>query len=245
MAVKYLLNHYDPKITDSIEYASKIQTALLPKQKFIDEIFPNYFIFYQPKDIDSGDFFWIYKFNEKIITAIADCTGHGVPGAFMSMLGITLLKEISSTNPYLKANEILNILREKIIDTLQQNKEGNDSSKDGMDIALTIYDFSKMQVEYAGAYNPLLLIRNNEIIEIKADRMPVGIYIKFNISFTNHIIDLRTNDMLYSFSDGFQDQFGGKNNSKFLLKNLKKLLLEICNKNLQSQKEILIDTFIE
>ena len=225
-------------ITDSIEYAKRIQKAILPSRELANEILPEHFILFRPRDIVSGDFYWMTKKDNLIVIIAADCTGHGVPGAFMSMLGVSFLNEIVNKHNIIKANSILNSLRDDVKKTLSQTgKEGE--AKDGMDIALCIVDTDNMKMQYAGAYNPLYLYRNNELIEIKADRMPIGIYIKEKESFTNHEIDIQKNDTFYIFSDGYSDQFGGPDGRKFKTKEFKKLLLSIHKKPLIEQKEIL------
>ena len=178
------------------------------------------------------------KREHQLVLIAADCTGHGVPGAFMSMLGVSFLNEIVNRHEITEASAILNSLRADIKKTLgQEGKEGE--AKDGMDIALCIIDLEKMKMQYAGAYNPLYLFRNNELIEVKADRMPIGIYIKEKESFTNNDIDLQKDDVFYIFSDGYQDQFGGEDGQKFKTKNYKQLLLEIHQKPMAEQREIL------
>jgi len=231
------------EITDSIEYASRIQTALLPPQEVIDVLIPESFILFRPRDIVSGDYYWLSKKGNKIISVTADCTGHGVPGAFMSMLGISFLNEIVNVTPEnkLQSNIILNEMRSLVISSLRQT--GNiGESRDGMDMTLCIIDKEKMELDFAGAYNPLFLIRNNELIETKPDKMPIGIHVKKSDDFTNHIIKLEKDDVLYTFSDGYVDQFGGKDNSKFRKKNFRELLLEIHQKPMLEQKKILDDT---
>ncbi|HKL08392.1 MAG TPA: SpoIIE family protein phosphatase [Bacteroidales bacterium] len=229
-------------ITDSIEYAKRIQSAVLPSEEFANDILPEHFIFFRPRDIVSGDFYWMTKKNNLLLLIAADCTGHGVPGAFMSMLGVSFLNEIVNRHEIITANAILNQLRADVKKTLgQEGKEGE--AKDGMDIALCIVDLEKMKLQYAGAYNPFYLFRNNELIEVKADRMPIGIYIKEKDSFTNHEIDLQKDDVFYIFSDGFQDQFGGEDGSKFKTKKFKQLLLEIHQKPMEEQHKILEEMF--
>jgi serine phosphatase RsbU (regulator of sigma subunit)/ligand-binding sensor domain-containing protein len=225
-------------ITDSIEYAKRIQNAVLPSKEFADEILPEHFILFRPRDIVSGDFYWMTKKGNNIVIIAADCTGHGVPGAFMSMLGVSFLNEIVNRHQVTSADVILNSLRTDIKKTMgQKGKEGE--AKDGMDIALCIIDQEEMKMQYAGAYNPLYLFRNNELIEYKADRMPIGIYVKEKESFTNNIIDLQKGDVFYIASDGYQDQFGGEDGQKFKTKNYKELLLEIHQKPMAEQREIL------
>lgn len=232
------------EITDSIHYASRIQAAVLPPGDYINEILPARFILYLPRDIVSGDFYWITKSNGKIITVAADCTGHGVPGAFMSMLGVAFLNEIVSKQSQLRANDLLNELRGHVIKSLRQTgKEGE--SKDGMDIALCIIDFEKMQLEYAGANNPLFLVRDEKLEVFKPDKMPIGIHERANQPFKMHQKILKKGDILYTFSDGFVDQFGGPKGKKYMITRFKELLLQIHQKDLEDQKEILMNTFIE
>lgn len=230
------------EITDSIHYASRIQAAVLPPQEFINKILPhNYFILYKPRDIVSGDFFWISQKENKTVITVADCTGHGVPGAFMSMLGISFLNEIVNANNVLDANMILNELRDHVIKALHQTGESGEN-KDGMDIALCVIDFDRKKLQFSGAYNPLYLIRNKELLHFKADKMPIGIYFKGDQSFTNQEIEFQKGDTIYVFSDGYVDQFGGEKNSKFKSKQFKELLVNIQIKSMTEQKEILDQT---
>ena len=227
-------------ILGSIKYAKNIQTALLPSPELLASGLRNYFILYKPKEVVSGDFYWIKKIENKTIFAVADCTGHGVPGAFMSMLGISYLNELVTNNNTLPANEILNKLREKVKMAFIQNNKS--TIADGMDIALCIIDFDKMKLQYSGAYSPLYIIRENLIIEYKADRQPIGDYPKEK-EFSLNKIDLQKNDVLYLFSDGYKDQKGGEKNKKFMAKQFKELLLSIHKNKLIKQKEILNITF--
>lgn len=226
------------EITASIKYAERIQRAVVPTAERARELLPEHFIMWRPRDIVSGDFWWMAEKNGKVAIIAADCTGHGVPGAFMSMLGIAFLNEIVAINGITQANLILNELRTQVKTTLKQTgKEGE--SKDGMDLALVVIDQDRKKIQYAGAYNPLFLIRNGKLIETKADRNPIGIYIKELSSFTNHEINIQNGDTIYTFSDGFVDQFGGKKGSKFKTKNFKNLLLQIQDKTMAEQHDIL------
>ena len=226
------------EITASIQYAKRIQNASLPKPVYIANQLKDFFILFKPRDIVSGDFYWVKKHEDKLIVAVVDCTGHGVPGAFMSMLGIAFLTEIVEDMADIKANEILNKLRSKIKNSLQQTGKLHEA-KDGMDMALCVFEknFSKMQ--YAGANNPVFIIRDNEMIIYKPNRMPVGIYIKEQKSFTNNEIDLQKDDRIYLFSDGYADQIGEEKNKKFMIKYFKKFLLDIHKEKMIKQKEIL------
>ncbi len=232
------------KIEDSILYAKRIQSAVLPPNRFIQHLLSEHFIFYKPRDIVSGDFYWTKQVDDRIFIAAADCTGHGVPGALMSMLGITFLNETVNKNPNIHANEILNELRIHIISSLRQTGSAGES-RDGLDIALCIIDHKKRTMEYAGANNPMYLIRDGELSEIKADRMPIGIHRRAKESFHNHVINLEKDDLIYLFSDGFVDQFGGENGRKFLSANFKKLLIDNCGGSLNDQKIVLENTFNE
>jgi serine phosphatase RsbU (regulator of sigma subunit) len=214
----------------------------LPDLRYLYKIFPESFVLFKPRDIVSGDFYWFARKGERIAVTAADCTGHGVPGAFMSMLGISFLNEIVSKNiPY--ANTILNRLRENVMKALHQTGEVSEN-KDGMDIALCVFDLAEMKLEYSGAFNPLYLVRDGKLIETRGDKMPIGINAIAEKSFTNHIISLEKGDMIYLFSDGYPDQFGGKDDKKFKYSNLKKLLLKNSNKSPAIQKRELERSFI-
>lgn len=228
-------------IKQSIRYAREIQRAALPSENLFTEQFTNHFIFFKPRDVVSGDFYWLNSVDNQIIVAAADSTGHGVPGAFVSMLGISMLNEIVHRGGISHACQILDKLRDRIKHALSQTGADNEQ-KDGMDIALCVIDFDKKQLQFAGANNPLYVIRKNELIELKGDRQPIGIHLRER-PFTNHEMELRTGDMLYIFSDGFSDQFGGEKGRKFLSKKFKKLLLDIHSKDTTQQKQTLESTF--
>ncbi len=231
-------------ITDSINYASRIQSALLPQQKTLQKALPQHFILFLPRDIVSGDFYWASEMDNKVILAAADCTGHGVPGAFMSMLGITFLDEIVNKRNVISANEILNDLREEVIKALKQTGK-EEEQKDGMDIALCVYDRDTAQLEFSGAYNSLYLIRNNELEEYKADRMPISYYGDIYQSFNNQLIQIKPGDTIYIFSDGYADQFGGPKGKKFKYRALQELLLSIHTESMEQQKQILEQQFMD
>lgn len=239
-----LITEQKKEITDSIQYASRIQSALLPPGDYIDTLIPERFIIYFPRDIVSGDYYWITEKNGKVICVSADCTGHGVPGAFMSMLGIAFLTHILSDRIEFHTDEILNDLRTHVIDSLHQTgKEGE--SQDGMDIALYIIDLEQMKLEYSGANMSLYLFRDKELTEYKSDKMPIGIHVKSDMPFSRHNIDIRKNDMLYTHTDGYPDQFGGPFQKKFMVRNFKNVLTEIHDKPVNEQKETLINVFTE
>ncbi len=227
-------------ITDSIHYAQKIQKAILPSlELFSDEI--EHFVLYKPRDIVSGDFYWVDKKGDLQIIITADCTGHGVPGAFMSMLGISLLNEIINNRKIVSPHEILNSLRELIIDSLNQRREESEI-KDGMDMTVSVIDYKKNKLYFAGANNPLYFIREGELTQYKADKMPVAIYDIMN-DYQMTTIDLKKGDTFYTFSDGYVDQFGGPAQKKFLSKNFKKVLLEIQDLPMIEQGDKLNEVF--
>ncbi|MFO7828923.1 MAG: tetratricopeptide repeat protein [Bacteroidales bacterium] len=229
--------HQNQIITDSIEYAKRIQSALLPQESYLDKILPEHFVFMKPKNIVSGDFFWVSEKQGKIIIAVSDCTGHGVPGAFMSMLGVAFLNEIVNNSITVNPNKILNQLRNYIIESLHQ-EYGYSGSKDGMDMALITIEKETLKLEYAGAYNPVFIIRNGSLNEMKADKMPIGIHaVKVDKEFTNNQFQLQKDDMIYLFSDGYVDQFGGKDGMKLKMKPFKELLTKISGNSTESQQK--------
>lgn len=240
---KDLLAEKNKDITDSINYASRIQRAILPTASEQKELLPDSFVLYKPKDIVSGDFYWMAKatnnLNEElIIFTAADCTGHGVPGAFMSIVGNNFLN-LGLTSPEVNTPaQALNFLNQGVNNTLKQS--ANEPVRDGMDIALCAINTAQNKLYYAGAKNPLWLIRNGEILETKGDKHPIGAYINEElIPFTDHVINLQKGDTLYVFSDGFQDQFGGDKGKKFKVGALKTLLLSLQSKTMNEQKTTL------
>jgi serine phosphatase RsbU (regulator of sigma subunit) len=223
------------QITDSIQYAKSLQTGLLTQKKAIKKIIPEHFIYYVPKDIVSGDFYWVKKINDFIIVAAADCTGHGVPGAFMSVLGISLLNEIVRRKEILKANQTLEVLRHELKEALHQSDKDY-SYNNGMDIAICVINRKERKMQYSGANSPLYLVRNNKLIEYKPTRNPIGLT-PLEIPFSNHEIEYTDDDIFYLFSDGYMDQFGGDDGKKFRSRRFKHLLLELHNKPFESQKD--------
>ena len=212
---------------------------MLSPEETVNAVFPDNFILYLPRDIVSGDFYVITQVGNKKISVVADCTGHGVPGGFMSMLGMSSIAEIINKNANnLQSDVLLNQLREKIIRSMHQTGDVG-TSKDGMDLALYILDETEMTLDYAGANNPLVLIRDGEVIHLKPDKMPFGVYIKGNLPFNSQKMEVRKGDCLYTFSDGYADQFGGHDKRKFMSKNLRALLLEIHQKPMAEQRDIL------
>jgi serine phosphatase RsbU (regulator of sigma subunit) len=217
----------------------------LPPDSFVNSTLKEHFIFYLPKDIVSGDFYWMSKINNKAYVAAVDCTGHGVPGAFMSIVGHDQLNYAVNVVGAKKPAEILNALNEGVTRTLRQSK-GEMSVKDGMDIALCGIDYNNKKLEYAGAFNPLYMVRDNELTQVDANKFPVGAFVGESLQvFTNHEIDVQEGDVFYIFSDGYQDQFGGPKNKKFLTKRFRELLVEISGNPMDKQKEILEKRFLE
>ena len=234
------------KIEDSIRYAKRIQTAVLPADIYADSILGEYFIIFRPKDVVSGDFYWATQTEEWTVLTVADCTGHGVPGAFMSMLGVSFLNEIVRKKDVTNASDVLNHLRTYVIEALKQTGE-EDSQKDGMDMSIIAIHKDTKKAVWAGANNPLWIIRNTAINkeyddstdmieEIKSDKMPVAVHIIMD-EFTNHEIQLETDDRLYLFTDGYSDQFGGPKGRKFMSKKLKRLIAETSAISMKEQGE--------
>ena len=233
------LNESHREITDSINYAKRIQDALMTSAVYIKDVLPESFILFKPKDVVSGDFYWIYRSPKgQIYFTVADCTGHGVPGAFMSMIGTSLLNEFIIENNLEDTAEVLTKMREQIIKSLDQ-KGLQGENKDGMDMALCKYDPKKGTVQYSGAYNPLLHISKNQINQLKGDSQPVGLHTGKKLPFTSKEIQVAKGDMLYIYSDGFPDQFGGEKGKKYLSGKFKKFLLSISDKPIDEQNTLI------
>lgn len=232
------LEEKNKNIMDSIRYAQRIQEAVLPSETKLKKYFPEHFVLFKPRDIVSGDFYWMMNKGNKNIIIAADCTGHGVPGAFMSIMGVSFLNEITNKKEVQTAAEVLNQLRANIINSLNPDDSEN-KAKDGMDISVCVYDFEEMTMQFAGAYNPLYMIRDGEISKVKADRMPVGVHERDDKAFINNVFEIKQGDQFYILSDGLIDQFGGPKGKKFMTKRFKKLLLDIHKKPMNEQKEII------
>jgi len=232
-----IIEEKNKNILDSINYAKRIQQAILPGDEEIKKAFPDSFILYKPKDVVSGDFYWFAQRDEKKLIAAVDCTGHGVPGAFMSMIGSALLNEIVNEKNISEAGKILNILRESIIRSLKQTGAQGEQ-KGGMDISLCVIENNRAQ--FAGANNPIWMILKGEFKEIKGDKQPIGIHI-FSKPFTSHNIEIQKGDCLYIFSDGYADQFGGDQGKKFKYRQLQETLVSIYEKPMGEQKKTLND----
>lgn len=238
-AQKDTIEKKNTQILDSIRYAKYIQDAILPSSKLVKEYLAESFILYKPKDIVSGDFYWMEQKDEKVLFAAVDCTGHGVPGAFMSIVGYNGLNRAVNEYNLTKPADILNSLNQIVNATLQKNMDES-TVKDGMDIALCMLDTKTKVLEYSGAYNPLYLIQNDELKEIKANKQPIGAFLGAELrKFTNHELQLKKGDVFYIFSDGYADQFGGPNRKKYKNHNFRKLLLSIHALPMQEQRKIL------
>ncbi len=235
-----LLAMKNKDITDSINYAKRLQDAILPAEEMIDDIF----VLFRPKDIVSGDFYWMLRSNGTDMIAAVDCTGHGVPGAFMSLIGHNGLNKVVKEMKITRPGEILDKLNEEVYHTLHQNVEISEGVRDGMDMSLIVYNQDNDIVEYAGAYNSLYLVRNGELAEYKADKLAIG-HEPGEQNYSNHEIEIKPGDTLYIFSDGFADQFGGDRGKKFMSKNLKRLLTDISSRPLPEQKVVLEKTLLE
>lgn len=226
-------------ITDSIKYAKRIQRAIFPASSDIKKLLPESFVFFRSKSIVSGDFYWVEKKNDKVLFAAVDCTGHGVPGAFMSLVANNLLNQAITEHGLTQPAAILDEVNSGLTNTLHQTYEES-SVKDGMDIALCALDFKNLKLEYAGAYNPVFIVRNGELLETKANKFPIGVFVGEKLKkFTNHEIEVKKGDAVYVFSDGFADQFGGPFSKKFKKREFKKMLIRIANLPMNEQlKEI-------
>ena len=235
---KEIVEEHQKETLDSIHYAKRIQNALIANSDFINSNISNNFILFKPKDIVSGDFYWATKHNNKFYLAVCDSTGHGVPGAFMSLLNMGFLSEAIKEKNIEKPNEIFNYVRNRLISTISEGGQ-----KDGMDGILICLEQNNRTIEYAAANNAPVLIKKNEIIELQKDRMPVGKGEK-NLDFTLYTIELEKNDTLFLYTDGYADQFGGPKGKKFKYKSLNELLLNNVDLDLMSQKNEIEQTFI-
>ncbi|MHC1702312.1 MAG: SpoIIE family protein phosphatase [Tenuifilaceae bacterium] len=242
LAQRDLLMQYKQNIDDSILYASYIQQALLPGEELLKDNFPDHFVLYKPRNIIGGDFYFIKKIDEQVIIAAADCTGHGIPGALLSMLGIASLSEIVHRREIYSTSMMLSDMRREVMQVLSR-KDNIYDAKDGMDISLCKINLNTLDLQFSGAYNPIFLIRNSVITILKADKVMVGNSINENRIFTHQNIQLEKNDCLYLFSDGYSDQLGGNFRKKFLMRNFQELLVKISQDDLTTQKSILIQNF--
>ncbi|MCK4661509.1 MAG: tetratricopeptide repeat protein [Bacteroidales bacterium] len=235
------------QILDSISYARRIQDAILPYERSIKEKIPDSFILFKPRDIVSGDFYWYSEQNGKLFIAAVDCTGHGVPGAFMSMIGNTLLNEIVNEKKITKPSEILKKLNEGIVFIMNQSEKREDIQDDGMEVTMCCIDNIKKEIQIASANQNSIIIENNEFKIINGDIYTIGgiFSLKSNMNFNNHVFKINKGTTVYLFSDGLQDQFGGNNNKKFMIGRLKKLIIDIQKYNMSQQFEIINNSFNE
>lgn len=241
--LKSIEDIYDT-ITNSIYYAQKIQQATLPHSNYLDKVLDEHFVFYRPRDIVSGDFYQVNKIENKILIIAADCTGHGVPGALMSMMSMAFINEIINLEKKYQPHEILNQLRKNIISTFNSNSDENEAISEGLDASIVLIDPQNDTMKFAGANLPIYLVRNMELIEFKGDRMPVGRYPSQN-PFRYYDINLKENDCIYLFSDGYADQFGGAKNRKMMLKKFKQTITSNNFYHMKEQKKLLIKYFTE
>ncbi len=237
---RYMLEIKNKSITDSLIYAQRIQEALLPSNEVMRRYFSSSFIFYKPKDIVSGDFYWIGEKADRLFIVAADCTGHGVPGALMSMIGHDLLEKLIIADDYSHPGEILDKMNEALAYTFRASKKSGTIIHDGMDIGICAIDKERKKIEYAGSFFPLYIIRDNRLLETKGDKYILGA-VPDGAKFLTTEIDLADNDILYMFSDGYIDQFGGEDNKKFMYRRFRYLLMTIHNFPLDDQKSILED----
>ncbi|MES2138555.1 MAG: SpoIIE family protein phosphatase [Bacteroidota bacterium] len=228
-------------VTDSIHYAKNIQEAILPPTNVLNALLPDSFVLYKPKDIVSGDFYWVDKKDDWVYFAAVDCTGHGVPGAFMSIVGYNLLKDILMDDAISTPAQIMDKMNIGVSSTFHRDKTVR-NTKDGMDMTLCAINFQTMELQYASAFNPLYIIRNNELTKYKADKFPVGMDVAETKLFTNNLIKLQKGDTIYIASDGYADQFGGPKGKKFMVSNFRNLLLEISKNDIETQNDLLNQT---
>jgi serine phosphatase RsbU (regulator of sigma subunit)/predicted negative regulator of RcsB-dependent stress response len=237
---KHLVEEKQKEILDNITYAKRIQTSIIPTEEYITKYAKNNFVMYNPKDIVSGDFYWATERDNKFYLATADCTGHGVSGAMVSMMNVSILNEVVNQKGITNTGEILNEVRNNVIKSL--NPKGNEGVNDGMDCVLCAFDFDKKTLQYSASNNSFYIIRNKELIVCKADKMPIGLSTKMD-SFKTNEIQLQSGDVVYMFTDGYADQFGGENNKKFKYKQLEELLISVQDFTMTTQKNVLIDRF--
>jgi serine phosphatase RsbU (regulator of sigma subunit) len=234
-----MISTQNEKILDSIRYAERIQSAILPPIHILKEHLSDYFILFKPRDIVSGDYYWAREKDDKLLIAVADCTGHGVPGGFLSMLGISSMNEIVNRSKELDPGTILEELREVVITSMHQTGSKGEA-QDGIEIALCVIDLKKKTLKYAGANRPLYLVRDGVVEHHRPSRMPIGIYEQEQAPFTTDSLKLKQGDSIYLFSDGYVDQLGGPSRKTFRVINFRKLLLEIQDRSMEEQKSILL-----
>jgi serine phosphatase RsbU (regulator of sigma subunit) len=239
-----LPNHGMNDHVASLRYAQMIQRALMPNPAILKGKLKDFFILFLPRDIVSGDFYYAYQNKQKMCIAAGDCTGHGVPGALMSILGISFLNEIMQADVNMNANRMLNLMREKIMKALHQTGNCRDA-QDSIDIGLCMIDCENGKLQYSGANRPLIMIREGELTEIRPDKMTLGIAPVKEASFTNNIIDTKPGDSFYLFSDGYADQFGEITDKKFKYKHFKRMVHSFEELPMSQQKQHLENAFNE
>ncbi len=247
--IQLLKNDIEEKhknITDSIAYAKRIQDAVVPRTEILRDALPDYFLFWRPKETVSGDFYWMKREGDILIFTIADCTGHGVPGAFMSMMGVAFLNEIcAKIDESVQPSDVLEQLRSLVITTLKQKNEDILEPKDGMDIALCILNLRTRVLRFSGANNPMYLVRDGELTEYRPVKNPIGLYPKL-LNFETVEIQTQPGDYVYMFSDGYADQFGGEIGKKMSYKRFKGVLTDICKRTLvASEQEKMLADFLD
>lgn len=228
-------------LTDSLNYARRIQAALLPAEHHIRKIFTDYFIYYRPKHIVSGDFYWFSERDDKYFIAAADCTGHGVPGALMSMIGLELIQKIINEMRVDDTDQLLLTMNRELESAFFKEESGKALIRDGIEMSMCIIDKSTKEMEFSGAFLPVYIVRDDKLIEIKGDKKNV-VQSFAMVSFNRSTFRLREGDILYLFSDGYADQFGGPENKKFMYRRLRHLLLTISKYPLMDQERILDET---
>jgi len=228
----------DKNLTDSLIYAQRIQEALLPSEAYFRQFFTDSFIFFKPKDIVSGDFYWIEEKGDKIFIVAADCTGHGVPGALMSIIGHEIIEKTINEDGIEVPSQILAVLNKALEKTFSREKNIGNIIRDGMDVALCIIEKKRKKLHFGGAFLPLYLIRNGSLTEIKGDKIIIGMNTEGK-AYTDHEMDLLDDDVIFLFSDGYVDQFGGTDNKKFMYRRFRFLLLNIHLYPFNDQKSIL------
>ena len=239
---KSMLEEHNMEVTDSINYALRIQQAIIPSESYFKTLLPDSFILYKPKDIVSGDFYFIEKKNEEIIIAVADCTGHGVPGALMSVIGLNLFRQAVSGSKSTKPSEIISYIDSGLRKVFK--KRGGTAIMDGMDLSICNINLKKGEMIYAGVYNPIYYIRNGILNEIKADKKPIGHSVKDKeYKYNNHEVKLEKEDSIYLFSDGYADQFGGEQGKKYKYSRLRQFLLDINPTPMHDQGDLLSTEF--
>ena len=247
--IQLLKNDIEEKhknITDSIAYAKRIQDAVVPRTEILRDALPDYFLFWRPKETVSGDFYWMKREGDILIFTIADCTGHGVPGAFMSMMGVAFLNEIcAKIDESVQPSDVLEQLRSLVITTLKQKNEDILEPKDGMDIALCILNLRTRVLRFSGANNPMYLVRDGELTEYRPVKNPIGLYPRL-LNFETVEIQTQPGDYVYMFSDGYADQFGGEIGKKMSYKRFKGVLTDICKRTLvASEQEKMLADFLD